>query len=60
VPKYQSLIWSTAALAADIALLSFLAAIIAAPLFYTVVINSLSNHPSSFITFLAGVPPILA
>src|SRR5579875_2898175 len=60
VPSTQSWTWSMAALAAEAALEAPRASMMAAPLFWTVGMNSFSTHSSSPITSDAGLPPILA
>ncbi len=60
VPYNQSLMWSHAALAADMAEDSFRLAITAAPRFWTVGKNTVFNHSSSLMTWGAGVPSMVA
>ena len=60
VPLQIDFIWSEAALAALIAELNFLAAMTAAPRFWTVGRKTVFNHSSSLTTSVAGLPPMVA
>merc|ERR1719319_611201 len=60
VPPTQLFMWSQAALAADIAELSFLAAITAAPRFCTAGMNSLWIQASLLMSPTMDLPPIVA